>query len=174
MKNLITGILIAGLLIVAGCGQAQSKPQKETPSEPVEVDQTVVEIDLQVGDEQYREEIATASAELSSYMYDFSDLNMQASNNPIITYNEDWIYETAVTIVAIQGSIADFRAIEPPLHLQAVHDEILLAMDEFEQSTNKYVEAIDYDNWDLLDESLNHLDKGTEHIEKATFLLNGE
>ena len=182
MKN-IKWLLLALTLFIAGCAQPQAqetpteqaKPVEETTIES-EIDSEPVEVAVQgpyLSEQQYRDEVGTISLELSSYMTDFSELNMQASTNPVIIYTDDWTYDTAVAIVGIRDCVAAFRSLQAPPHLQPSHDEILLAMDEFEQSTVKYTNAIDNDNWDLLDEALEHLNKGGEHVGNATILLNG-
>lgn len=145
----------------------EQEEEKRKAEEQAEEEKILAEID-------YREEVAEISTNLANHMSDFSQLNADAGVNPLMIYNQDWIFEVALVLVKMEEEITKMESIQAPIHLQPAHDEILSAMAEFRKSSDKYILGIDNDDMTLLDEAINHIDKGTDHINRAGDLLNGE
>jgi len=121
------------------------------------------------------------STEMEGYMNDFSitmqefsDLNMEAAENPSIMATSEWMSDISLSLISMEEHIADIRAVTPPEEMKVSHDYVLQAMDSYEFVVNNYPDSLGDPGLmneciDALEEGGANLDKATEEVSKITY-----
>lgn len=150
-------ILAAGMtlgLMLTGCSETVT----ETAKEEITNNNPDALIDYSTKMEGYMNDF-------SMTMQEFSDLNMEASQNPSIMSTNEWVTDVSSTLISMEEHIADIRAVTPPDEVEVSHDYVLQAMDSFEYVVNNYPDSLG--NSDIMSSCIDALEEGGENLDKA-------
>ena len=122
----------------------------------------------------YSEEMEGYTGEFAATMQEFSDLNMEASQNPPLMATDEWIMDVSLTLISMEEHIADIRAVEvpegAPEEVEKSHEYVLKAMDSYEFAVDNYPDALG--DTGLLYECIDAMEEGNSNIEKAELELS--
>ncbi len=101
-----------------------------------------------------------------------SDQSAAVASTPALMVNDEWKLTTATFLAAIRVANDQVRALNPPDQFQEVHDELLVAADNFETMTTLYAEGVDEIDPEKLAGAAESMQLGNEAVQRATTALN--
>jgi hypothetical protein len=134
--------------------------EAEPVEEPVEIE-TFDRID-------YANEMTGYLKDLENNMYTFSDLMLEAGDNPNLMFDDNWKIDVSVQLVELQSIIDNVNALEVPSGLEDVHNSVQLAMDEYQFVVTNLPIALDNVDIDLLNEVTSAVNNGATFLGEAT------
>jgi alpha-galactosidase/6-phospho-beta-glucosidase family protein len=121
----------------------------------------------------YAQNILEALEPLRNDMLTFADLNMEASENPTLMYDQDWIMEMALTLNSMETGISKVKKIDNvPDSLKESHNLTVKAMDEYQYLVENYPDAIDNLDVDLMMKCVEAMQRGHGHLEESNTILD--
>lgn len=175
-------------LLLAGCTSTEEAdaPAKTTPK----VEQTTKDTKQQEAkaekkkaEKEAKAQQKQAEIEYATYMEshlqhfvqgmtNFGGLNTDASLNPMLMLDNNWIGDMALALMDMQSSVDDMRATTPPSgELTLIHEEIMRALDDYQVLLDNYPDAVDNIDVNLMEECLGALERGTVHLQKAEEMI---
>lgn len=142
-----------------------AEPVEEVVEEPVEEEPIETETFDKID---YANEMTGYLKDLESNMYTFSDLMLQAGDNPNLMFDDNWKIDVSVQLVELQGIIDNVNAIEVPSGLEDVHSSVQMAMDEYQFVVTNLPIALDNVDIDLLNEVTDAVNNGANFLAEAT------
>lgn len=113
----------------------------------------------------YADEMHSLLNEWAEYLFTFSDLNIEASENVELIYDKTWIIEMATVITMINDVMNRVEQVEVPEGLESSHDLIMQSIDLMRFVTENYPTAIDNLDADLINQSTQKLIEASELLE---------
>lgn len=143
---------------------------EQVSAEPVEpvIEEEPVDTELLA----YSTSMGDSFGEFESIMYDFSDLMLDAGNDPYLMFDDAWTIDVATQLVLMQGVIDDIKSLNPPTGFEDVHNKTLQAMDEYQYVVDNLPRAIDNMDVDLINSCSDAVANGTRYIGEASSLLS--
>lgn len=190
MKKLVIGTALFGLLL-AGCSEEAVKIEDNEATEVKPVDEAKKDAEKEQAEKERKEADEKAAAEekknaseaaysvlLQDYMgqfatalTDFGNLNIQASTDPTLMQDIDWITDAAVALSSMDEIILKVNELNPPDKFKEVHAELLKAMDGYQYVVDNYPEAVDYMDLDLMEQCVIKMEESADYLEGATNML---
>jgi hypothetical protein len=143
------------------------EPVSAEPVEPV-IEEEPVDTELLA----YSTSMGDSFGEFESIMYDFSDLMLDAGNDPYLMFDDAWTIDVATQLVLMQGVIDDIKSLNAPTGFEDVHNKTLQAMDEYQYVVDNLPRAIDNMDVDLINSCSDAVANGTRYIGEASSLLS--
>ncbi|MTH55026.1 hypothetical protein GKZ89_16605 [Bacillus mangrovi] len=161
----ILSLLAASLFLLSGCVVNEKPVQEEKPAaleKPAAPEQDKEKAPIaepapedlapepapDAGELQYLDAISPILNQMAAGLFDFGTLNLEASQDPSLLTDPDWISEMAASLVLLQGTSDALKALSPPPEMAEVHSLLLKAGTEIEYVTENYPAAIE--NGDLI------------------------
>lgn len=120
---------------------------------------------------EYAQEIAALSNAWSSAFAAISTLATDAGDNPVLMFDEDWQGSMARVLVIIQVTDDRIRGLDPPSKFTDVHKDLLSAAGHFDVMIELMILGIDNMDAEALTGATEHMNAGTEFVQKATAKL---
>ena len=120
-----------------------------------------------LSEEEYESSIGELTGDMSEYMAKFSEVNLEMSENPMLLYNDDWVYEVAGIIAGMSATLDKMNELDAPKKFKGMDKYLKEAIKEFKFVTDNYPKAIDNMDVDMLMKCVDKLNAGNELIEKA-------
>lgn len=139
----------------------ESQPKKETPSEESEV---ILNDHAQAdkAEQEYADNMSTYFYSFSDVMMRFSEQNREASQNPALMTDSDWMIDTSGVLIDMQSLIEEYRAIEDvPIAFKPSHELLGSVIDNYDFIVKNYATGIDNLDADLLSQCAQHMSTGT-------------
>ncbi|WP_026693855.1 hypothetical protein [Peribacillus kribbensis] len=161
------------LLLVTGCsstadttnhGRIKTTPapavaETAPPSKPA--------IDIESEKSKYGGAMSAELKEFAISMFQFSQLNTQASENSQLFSDSKWKQDLHDNLTVMQMNITTVKSLTPPPSVKTAHSLVLNAMNEFQFVVDNYYHAIEVLDTELMQQCLNHMNQGAIFMEQA-------
>lgn len=129
--------------------ESTADPEQAEPAEPTANDDVAA----------YGETLASNLEEWSKVLIDFSQYNMNGSNDPDYMMSDQFITDGKVHIDKMNALIKEARSIQPPADAAHIQDKYLEAMDHFEFVAQNYLPAVEKMDFDLIMQCVDRLNQ---------------
>jgi hypothetical protein len=119
----------------------------------------------------YYEQMIGSMDAMGTLMTEFGNLNGELGDDPSLANTEDWGMRLADNINGIQAELDYLNSVQPPPHMEEVHNTVLMAADEFQAVLDTYPGALHTMDEVLLSETVTHMANGLIYMEQANRMM---
>lgn len=119
----------------------------------------------------YQKEMIQISEDYITALNWTSELASEASEDPMLMYDDTWRTEMASALVMLRDCNSRVRQLDPPPAYQASYEHLLDAADHFDAAVTYMVDGIDEMDPDLIAKSSEHMSEGADCMGLATDAL---
>lgn len=147
--------------------EVETKTEAQEYEAPVKTDE-----ELQIEkDDDYLLDVSLIADDISYNLRQFGMMFEDASVNPNLLYDEDWIMETGIIIATLDANLDKGLALEPTDKTKEIDQSFKKALNYYKSIPEKVPNAVDNMDVNLLESVVIDVEKGNDEIEKTTNLV---
>lgn len=179
MKKFLS--ILISIMVLSACSDKSSIAQEEASEEAIKPESTPVVTEsgpavqsITNYDEDeivaYNIESMKALEVMNASMDKIAELLMEASSDPTLTINEEWMTDAALALTIMDQSIDQLRSLEPPPLMEESHQYLMMGLDEYDFMIQNFPRAIDNYDLDLMNQCAEAMFTGSDYLEEASRL----
>jgi hypothetical protein len=119
-------------------------------------------------EETYKADVVEITAQYADAFTDFSELATAAGEDSSLLADDDWKLEMVVVLVTMRSLNEEVRALDPPGRFADVHDDLLDAVEHYDQFITLFTTGVDTLDVEKINQAGEELLLGNEAIGEAT------
>lgn len=173
--------VLLSVIVLSACNDDSSPAKEEAPEEAVKPESTPVVTEskpiVQSTTTYDEDEIVAYNIEstkilevMNASMDKITELLTDASSDPTLMMNEEWMTDIALALTIMDQSIDQIRSLEPPPLMEESHQYLMMGLDEYDFMIQNFPRAIDNYDLDLMNQCAEAMFVGSDYLEQASQL----
>lgn len=151
--------------------KAKKEQKEKEKKEKEQAEKEKKEAERQDKIETYHIQVSSISDELADNFFKFSDYSYELADNYSVVYDSEFVAKYVSVMLAIDSNLDEYEALNVPEEVQPIQDELIQAVEYYRSIYRDMPEAIDNMDEQAILKVTEDMDKGTEHMERATELI---